>query len=150
MKTTLYLFSLVSLLAGTSCESDDDDDFSANVPSVVLNAFEAEYPKAADVEWEMFAEDYVVDFEVENVDYEAIFNAEGNMLKYKYKILATEVPEAIKNAIASDYTNYQIDDAEILVIENQLYYQVELDGNPDKKLVFNDAGTENPNIIYWD
>ncbi|MFC6860746.1 PepSY-like domain-containing protein [Zunongwangia atlantica] len=150
MKTTLYLFSLVSLLVGAGCESDDEDDFRADVPSVVLNAFQAEYPKAKDVEWEMFGEDYEVDFEVENIDYEAIFNAEGNMLKYKYEIAKTALSEEVNNKLATNYKGYQVDDTAILVIDTVLYYQVELDGNPDKNLVFNEDGTLNTNVLFWD
>ena len=143
MKTTLYLFSLVSLLIGAGCESDDEDDFRADVPSVVLNAFQSNYPKASDVEWEMLGDDYQVDFEIERVDYEAIFSAEGDMLKYKYEISSTELPEAVKKAITANYANYQIDDKD-------LYYQVELDGKPDKHLVLNEDGSENASITYWD
>tara|TARA_B100001123_G_scaffold391200_1_gene469379 strand:- start:244 stop:696 length:453 start_codon:yes stop_codon:yes gene_type:complete len=150
MKTTLYLFSLVSLLIGAGCESDDEDDFRADVPSVVLNAFQSNYPKASDVEWEMLGDDYQVDFEIERVDYEAIFSAEGDMLKYKYEISSTELPEAVKKAITANYANYQIDDTDILVINKDLYYQVELDGKPDKHLVLNEDGSENASITYWD
>jgi len=149
MKTTLYLFSLVSLLIGAGCESDDEDDFRADVPSVVLNAFQSNYPKASDVEWEMLGDDYQVDFEIERVDYEAIFSAEGDMLKYKYEISSTELPEAVKKAITANYANYQIDDTDILVINKDLYYQVELDGKPDKHLVLNEDGSENASITYW-
>jgi len=31
-----------------------------------------------------------------------------------------------------------------------LYYQVELDGKPDKHLVLNEDGSENASITYWD
>lgn len=150
MKMTFYLFSLVSLLIGAGCESDDEDDFRADVPSVVLNAFQSNYPKASDVEWEMLGDDYQVDFEIERVDYEAIFSAEGDMLKYKYEISSTELPEAVKKAITANYANYQIDDTDILVINKDLYYQVELDGKPDKHLVLNEDGSENASITYWD
>ena len=150
MKTTLYLFSLVSLLIGAGCESDDEDDFRADVPSVVLNAFQANYPKASDVEWEMFGDDYEVEFDIETVDYEAIFSAEGDMLKYKYEVLSSELPEAVSKKVAENYADYQIDDTDILVINNELYYQVELDGKPDKHLVFNEDGSENTDVNYWD
>ena len=138
------------MLIGAGCESDDEDDFRADVPSVVLNAFQSNYPKASDVEWEMLGDDYQVDFEIERVDYEAIFSAEGDMLKYKYEISSTELPEAVKKAITANYANYQIDDTDILVINKDLYYQVELDGKPDKHLVLNEDGSENASITYWD
>ncbi|ADF52883.1 conserved hypothetical protein [Zunongwangia profunda SM-A87] len=138
------------MLIGAGCESDDEDDFRADVPSVVLNAFQSNYPKASDVEWEMLGDDYQVDFEIERVDYEAIFSAEGDMLKYKYEISSTELPEAVKKAITTNYGNYQIDDTDILVINKDLYYQVELDGKPDKHLVLNEDGSENASITYWD
>ena len=117
---------------------------------MVLNAFQSNYPKASDVEWEMLGDDYQVDFEIERVDYEAIFSAEGDMLKYKYEISSTELPEAVKKAITANYANYQIDDTDILVINKDLYYQVELDGKPDKHLVLNEDGSENASITYWD
>ncbi|WP_347407232.1 hypothetical protein [Zunongwangia sp.] len=65
------------------------------------------------------------------------------------EISSTELPEAVKKAITANYANYQIDDTDILVINKDLYYQVELDGKPDKHLVLNEDGSENASITYW-
>lgn len=149
MKMTFYLFGLVSLLTITSCDSDDDGNVKADIPSVVLNAFEAEYPNATDVEWEQMVNTFEVDFDIENVDYDAIFNEEGSILKEKHEIKQSELPETVRQQITGSYPNLMIDDAEIVMIDGITYYQVELEGNPDKKVVYTDAGEE-ATVNYWD
>ncbi|WP_179351448.1 PepSY-like domain-containing protein [Winogradskyella vidalii] len=153
MKKLVFLTLSIFAFSFSSCSDDDnDDDLNASqVPTEVSTAFEAQFPNAADVEYELFNNEYIVDFEIDFVDYEALYDSEGNLIKYKYDILNSEVPEAISTTISNDYDNRPIDDAEILVIDTINYYLIEIDNTPaDDKLVFNEDGTINTTVIYWD
>lgn len=148
MKRVIFLTVIfVSMLI--SCDSNDNPNLET--PSVVLNAFQAKFPGAKDVEWEKFKEDYEVEFEIERIDYTAIIANEGNLIKYKYDILSTELPEAVNKSIKTNYDFNKIDDTEILKIDENTYYQVEFEGNiKDDKVIFNADGEENTDIEYLD
>ena len=149
----LSLIVMTALALGfTSCSDDDDDDLnSSQVPTEISAALNSEFPNATDIEYETFGDQYIVDFEIDTVDYEALYNSDGTLVKYKYDIFTSEVPESIMVTIAADYNNRTIDDAEILVIDSVNYYQIELNNTPtDDYIVFNEDGTVNTSIVFWD
>jgi len=77
--------------------------------------------------------------------------AEGNVVRYKYDITDTDLPEAVKAKIATDYGNRKIDGPEVLRIGETIYYQVELDDGPnDRHLVFEESGELNVDVPYFD
>ena len=67
----------IATLAGKGLAEKD-------IPPAVVSAFKAEYPKAKGIVYESKsvkeATWYAVDFKVDGVDHEVIFNAEGNIL----------------------------------------------------------------------
>lgn len=132
-----------------SCNSNDDPNL--DTPSLVLNAFQTKFPEATDVEWEKSKAGYEVVFEIENIDHTAIIESDGKLIKYKYEILSSELPEAVKNTIKTNYGISKIDDSEILKVDEITYYQIEIDGGlMDDKLIFNSNGVENLEIEYLD
>lgn len=143
----------IAIFAGgllVSCDSDDSPN--VDTPSVTLNSFQSEFPNAKDVEWEELQNgDYEAEFEINRIDHKALLNKEGNLIKYKYEILASELPELVNNAIDSNYDRSQLDDTEILKIDGKTFYQVEFDQIPmDKHVIFNEAGEESPDVEYFD
>ncbi len=139
------------ILAGIliSCNYNDSPD--VKTPSVVLNTFQREFPEAIDIRWEEFKDNYEVEFEYKNIDYSAIIARDGNLIKYKYEILSSQLPEAVNNTIKTNYDMRKIDDYEILKIGKITYYQIEIDGSlMDEKLVFNSTGDQNSQIKYFD
>jgi len=153
MKYALVTLSMLTL-GLVSCSDDDgtDNDVAENeVPSVVSNTFQQEFPNATDVEWETVGADYEADFEVETVDYSALISAEGAVAKYKYDIAAASLPEAVTEKIVAEYENKRVDDSETLVIDAVTYYQVELDDEPeDQQVIFNEDGTVNVDVLYYE
>lgn len=149
MKNLILIMTVVSL-GFFSCSKDDDVKIT-DTPAAVQTSFEAEFPNATDVSSEKKGNDYEVDFRLNNVEHEALFTAEGTLVKYKYDVLLTAFPESIKTTVSTDYEGKTIDDTEALVIEDVTYYQLELENSPqDIKLVFNADGTVNTQIPYWD
>lgn len=142
---------MTAILAGTSISCDNDDSPNVETPSVVLNTFQSEFPEAMDVEWEEINDEYEVEFEIENIDHTAILSSNGNLIKYKYDILLSELPEPVNNTINASYDLNEIDDTKILKIDGETYYQVEFEKNlMDDKVVFNATGEVNSEIEYLD
>lgn len=151
MKKIAIIALSIFALGFTSCNDDDDGIAMTQVPNEVVTAFEVQFPNATDVEYAQMGNQYVVDFDLNSVDYDALFNADGTLVQFKYDILVTEIPQEILTTITTDYDGRPIDDAEVLVIGDATYYQIELNNIPlDDYLVFNTDGTVNTTIEYWE
>ena len=147
MKKSIFLILAIAM-GFTACE--DDDMRNSEIPSVVLNGFTEQFPDAKDVEWEKKADIYEAEFDIDNVDHEAILNTEGSLLKYKYDIVYEELPEAIKTTITTDYDKTKVDEVELLKISENTYYQVEFDEEPtDTKIIFEETGAVNTEVTTW-
>jgi len=124
---------------------------ASKVPSVVTNAFTQEYTNPTDVDWEKKRKNFEVDFEVDGVDHKALYTAEGRLLMTKRDLRETDLPAAINQKIAADYSGYTIDDVDQVMAEGKTYYQVELDGTlRDRKLVFTEDGQEEKKFKFWE
>jgi hypothetical protein len=133
---------LALIFMGTSFVFAQDVPES-EVPSVIVNSFKKEFPKARDVEWELKGDQYNVEFEIGFFsDYEAWFDSSGKLLKYTEEISKSDLPEAVKETIKSQFAGYRIDDAEKIVENGVETYEVEIEKKDDeRKLVFTKDGT---------
>ena len=124
---------------------------ASQVPAAVTSAFTQEYSSPTDVDWEKKRKNFEVEFEVDGIDHKALYNAEGKHLMTKRDLREADLPPAITQKIAADYSGYDIDDVDELIVEGKTYYQVELDGTlRDRKLVFGEDGQEARGVKYWD
>lgn len=140
MKTrAIKLIAVFIFGAGTIFAQDIPQ---SEVPSVVLNTFKKEFPKAVDIEWEKKGEQFNVEFELGwSVDYEAWFSADGKLIRYTEDIPAKDLPNAVKNTITSQYKDYRVDDAEKIVTNGVETYKVELEkGKEEIKVIFSKKG----------
>ena len=139
----LFVYSLASY-------AQRDIDIS-DVPAAVQDAFKAEFANAADVEWEMQDNQYIVEFEMQDdTDYHALFDASGKMISQKQEIEETALPTEVVTAIQKDYPDFEVDDAEKLTKDGETYYQVELEKFlRDKKKVYSADGQLRDDISYW-
>ncbi len=130
----------ILFLGATSLFAQDIQE--AQVPSVIVNNFKKEFPKAKDVEWEKKGDQYNVDFEIGwGTDYEAWFSESGKLIKYKQEISEADLPQPIKDAIQKEYAGYRIDDAKKIVKNGVDTYKVEIEkGQDERKLVFSKDG----------
>lgn len=138
MKTIKFL-AIAFLLTGVANAQDMPQ---SQVPSVVVNSFKKEFPKAGDIEWEKQNDQYNVEFEIGFfTDYEAWFDATGKLIRYTQDISGSKLPEAVKNAIKKQYKGYRIDDAKKITENKVVTYSVEIEkGNDELKLVFSKDG----------
>lgn len=143
-KKAIQLLVVIMMATGTIIAQDMRQ---SDVPSVVVNNFKKEFPKAKDVEWEMKGDVYNVEFEIGLfTDYEAWYEASGKIIKYTQEIPNRDLPKAIKEAIKKQYDGYRVDDVKKLVENNTETYLVEIEKKKDEIiLVFSADGTLHPN-----
>lgn len=148
MKARIVLSAMVfGVFTLTACSQETPQ---SEIPSVVLNAFNLEFANSTDVEWEKKGPIYEIEFEIENIDHEALIEETGNLIKYKKELQFAGLPEALKTFLSSNYSTNNIDDLHLLVIGENQYYQVELDGRiTDAKKVFNEAGEQMNDVHYY-
>lgn len=122
---TIQLVTLLLLGAGTIFAQDIP---KSQVPSVIVNNFKKEFPKANDVEWEMEGNLYNVDFEIGwFTDYEAWYNVSGKLVKQTQEISKSDIPKAVANTIKTQYAGYRIDDAKKIIENGVETYKIELE-----------------------
>ncbi|MAX79078.1 MAG: hypothetical protein CL843_02755 [Crocinitomicaceae bacterium] len=124
MKKQILILS-TALTINLSIQAQDIPQ--SQVPSIILNQFNKQFPKATDVEWEMDSNFYNVDFEIGwSTDHEIWYNAEGKMVKHKEDISKSELPKAVNNRIQADFSGYSIDDLERITDNGKVIYKMEL------------------------
>ena len=140
MKTkVIQLMAMFFLALGTTFAQDISE---SQVPSLVVDNFKKEFPKATDVEWEREGDIYNVDFEIGLfTDYEAWFTASGTLIKYTTEIPTGDLPKAVTNSIKKEYKGYLIDEAKKIVENGVETYEVEIEkGNDERELVYSKNG----------
>lgn len=141
---------IILMLLGIFLIGCDDDIAASQIPSVVENTFKSHFPDATDVEWETHGDDFEVDFEVDRTDHSARIDNAGTLLGYKYEITRNTIPSTIIAVLSGEYPNENWEDPEILVIGQNNYYQLEIDGFfNDKKIMLDNTGNKIDTIKFW-
>ena len=113
------------------------------VPSVILNDFHQQFPKATDIEWEMDGSSHHVEFELGwNIDHEIWYTTDGKISKHKEEISKKELPKAVQNSIEANFKGYSIDDLERITDNSDTFYKMELKNliKKDWDVIFNASG----------
>ena len=113
------------------------------VPSVVLNNFDSQFPKAMDVEWEKKGDLFKVDFETDrHTDHNVWYDASGDLVKHEKDIAKSELPAAVLSLIQTDFKGYNLDDIEMVTTREGTQYEVELDAvfKQEWKVILDEKG----------
>ncbi|SHG05290.1 PepSY-like domain-containing protein [Dysgonomonas macrotermitis] len=128
---------------------NDTDILPANVPSAISSNFKTVFPNARDIDWETSANVYKVDFEINNVDYDAWYNSDGTLLAYRFDITKSSLPQSVQTAISDKFNGYTIEDVEKVIKANSAGYLVELENlNIEEDAYFTEDGTYISNSFY--
>jgi len=138
-------------LLGISFSACSQDVDPGKVPSVVVNALQSKFTAATKVDWEKKKTMYEAEFRQDSVEYTVEIDGSGNITRQKQDLTPAQLPQAIQQAISSQYKDYTVDDAEKLEIKGVTSYQVELEsrGKKDLKLVFDASGAASK-TAFWD
>lgn len=114
------------------------------VPAVVLNAFQQQFPKARQVEWEKKRDgNYEVEFDIGlfSRDHQAIISPEGKILRHEEELASYSLPDAVKQQIKAEFDGYRIGDVKKVDTGGTITYEVELDSRyGDLEVVFGADG----------
>lgn len=117
------------------------DISEAQVPSLVLNAFKKDFPKASDVEWELKGTEYNVDFEIGFADHEAWFDSSGKIVKHREEIKQSELPESVCATLKKEFSGFRISDIKKIKTESSITYEVDAKkANDEWELTLDDSG----------
>lgn len=134
MKRLMTAFAVLAAAAMTllSCEKYEDGKPAKGV----RDEFAEMYPDAKDVEWEAEAGYWKVSFELGKApdvkECEAWYDAQGNWVRTETDIVASALPQSVKDALAaSEYASAVISDNDVDFVQTPEgdYYQLELNFN---------------------
>lgn len=127
------LFSLLAITAFYACDQNEPASGSDQVPGPVQQAFAAAYP-ATKVEWE--AEDdgtFEAEYVLNGTPTSASYSATGELLETEITINITDLPAAVRNTVAAQFPNHQIEEAaRITYADGRVAYETELSGQDDR------------------
>jgi len=141
MKKLLLGLTVITFI---SLSAVGQDAQRRGVPAVVLNAFQQQFPKARQVEWEKKKDgNYEVEFDIGLIsrDHQAIISPEGKVLRYEEEITSSSLPDAVKTQIKAEFAEYRIGDVKKIEVDGKITYAVELDSRyGDLKVDFDPEG----------
>ena len=147
MKAKFYGFflTLLGVSVLTSCEKEDDIHLS-DVPSAVVNSFEAKFPNASRAEWEKKGGYIVADFWQDGMDTHVWYSSNGDwqMTEYDLGLNLSALPQAVQDAFQSgQYNTWRVDDIDKYERPKDVFYLVEIEikGEKDRALYYAPEGT---------
>ena len=140
MKNVLFTMLLlagftIALQAQQKVRVKDKD-----LPSAIQSNFKTEFPDARDAEWIQKDGHYKVEFEVNDVDNIAAFDADGKLISKGIEIKQADIPAAITSAVQAGYAGKAIDEVYKVEKDGKAHYLVELKGDPDTKILYSADG----------
>jgi hypothetical protein len=96
-------------------------------PAKPAAKFNADFPKAHDVEWEVADSIYEVEFDIRFRDWKAYYNAEGNLLMTVEEIYRSDLPAVVKNAAEAKYPKYHFEDIDRIRRGTEVFYRIEME-----------------------
>ncbi|WP_207513905.1 PepSY-like domain-containing protein [Longitalea luteola] len=112
-----------------------------NVPSIILNAFQLKFPKAADVKWELENGMYKAEFELDNIDHEVWLDHSGRWKKHKQDFEEKDLPKAVKAAIQATYKDFEVHNVELIEEGRRKFYKMKLERSTvNRKVIFDEHG----------
>ena len=128
-KFKTVLTAIVMLLASSAFAMGPE-----TVSPKVKAAFENDFSQANKVSWEKTSDFYFASFTLNNVQVDAAYNEEGELVGTSRRILYEQVPLNVSLAVAKKYAGYQLDKNAIeLTYEGQTRYYVTLKN--DKQVI---------------
>jgi hypothetical protein len=124
MKNLIIVFIAVTLATTARAQKISAD----KIPPAVTAAFNTKFPKAEKVKWEMEdKKDFEANFKIGTVEQSATFNPEGKWVETETEIEASQLPQAIQQAVAKQFAGYKTKEASQVENEkNGSLYEVEV------------------------
>lgn len=97
------------------------------VPTNLQSIFKAAYTTVTDVEWEKKGDHFKVEFEINRMDHDIWYDAQGNVVKSEIDIKPSDLPSVVVSAVKTKYPDYKIDSVEVREEGGKKTYKVEIE-----------------------
>ncbi len=118
---------IAALLLFATATVSAQDLKTNEVPSNLHAAFSKTYKNAKDVEWEKKGDHFKVEFEINRMDHDVWYDAQGNVLKSKIELSKKELPSIVVSAVRAKYPDYKIDSVEVYEQDGSKSYKLEIE-----------------------
>lgn len=134
MKKTITMMTLLVGATLMSC--------AQSTPAKVTEAFKSKFPNAKSVEWEKENDtEWEAEFKLNGIEYSANFGTDGTWKETEHEIKVNELPESVKNTLANEFSEYEIEEAEMVETPDFNGYEVEIEkGEETMEVVFDKSG----------
>lgn len=130
MKTNCIIITAMLVAAATAGFGQDISQ--REVPSLILNNFKVDFPRAMDIEWEKKGELYQVEFELDkNKDQEIWYDELGTMTRQEMEISTAEVPAEILAAVQKEFAGFKLDEAKKILENGRTEYHLDLESRAE-------------------
>ncbi len=104
------MVSLVAtLMSQLSCAQKNDE---VKIPDAVRSAFQSKFPDVDKPDWEMESSDeYEASFKLQGKETSACFDNSGHWLETETEIKVSDLPEAVRTALQTDFADYKVTEA---------------------------------------
>lgn len=110
------------------------------IPEVVKEAFKTSHPGVTKAHWEQEDQNFEVSFMNNKQEQSMVYDASGKLLETEVEIAMTDLPQAVKDAVANDFPNARVKEtAKITDAAGKIVYEVEI---KNQDYLFNADGTK--------
>ncbi len=120
MKRILGIFVIILFTGSLFAQNINQ----SNVPAVVLNAFQLNYPGAKDAKWKLEKGNYRVDYQVNSKAHKLTMDNKGQMVKHSQDLYASEIPKVVLETIRSKEAYFDLHDADRYEEEYKIVYEI--------------------------
>lgn len=140
MKKNLLALFVLFLMVGIFSASAQVVD-TASIPAVVKSNFHENYPNAQNAEWQMSDQNFLVRFDLDNMQNTIVYSPTGSVVSSEKEIASEALPTAVTTAIPKDFPNYKIGGATEVTVDGATSYKVVLLGEPNTNAWYKADGT---------
>lgn len=134
MNKTITMMSLFLGLGVMSC--------AQQTPAAVKEALEKKFPEAKSIKWEKENDsEWEAEFKMNGIEYSANFSTDGTWKETEHEMKAKDLPEAVSNTLASSFSDYKVEEAEMVETPSFSGYEIELEkGKETLEVVIDQSG----------
>jgi hypothetical protein len=121
-KLATVLAATVMLLSASAFTKESND---TKATTKVEKSFKTDFSKAENATWRKIGDVFIANFLLDDVELEAAYNSDGELVGTLKKVQAQDLPLAVNLAIAKKYNGYEVaKKAEEITFEKQTSYYI--------------------------
>lgn len=137
MKNLMLIAVLLFAFGIQSCAQKSDPK---KVPEQVLSAFKAKFPDVEKAKWERENDtEWEAEFKMDGIEYSASFTTKGRWKETENEIKKSEIPANISTILDQNFTDYDIEEAEMGEGPSGKFYEFEIETDHDEFEVMIDS-----------